>query len=286
VGSEKGEAMNYLIKRFFFIVGLLCQSSDAAIYRYLFPIERNVKIVQETVSISCKDLARAVFLKSPSEVARLASYATETQIKTVLPLALLSDAEKIAQLVRGRKIDWEADFLRDLNHNTPLHRVCAVAENSSENYKKLHVLLKLGADINSCNIYYDTPLHLAIRSYNQEIVKGLLAYNPLIDAKNIDGDTALHLAVNRKQVDVVKALLMMGADPNIQNSVGKTPLHYLIESSHYEKKEVTFQIIVALLEAGADPYIKHYMGVQNCFEQAKHESPEIFDFLMTYYTRK
>lgn len=271
------------------------QSSHAAIHRYLFSVAEKVKLSQaHSSSAFLKELTKNILFNTPHEIARIAQQATDEEIKKVLPLALLFDIEKIPSLIKGRNINWEADCLRSAKYNnTPLHTACSLqfhaAEESLENPEHSKVILFLlqhGAYIASLNAHHDTPLHLAIRTDNQKIVKTLLAFNPPLEIKNINGETVLHLAVKQRNVATVKILLLMGADPNTQNLLGKTPLHSIIDLAYIEKKEIIFDIITALLNAGADPFKQQFTGLQNCFEHAKHWCPEIFYFLNAYQSER
>ena len=286
--------MNYLIKIVFFFVFVFHQSSHAAIYRYLFPVVQKIKLSQVRPSSDfLKELTKNILFNTPHEVARIAQQATDEEIKKVLPLALLFDVEKIPSLIKGRKINWEADCLRNTKYNTPLHSACSLqfhaAEESLENPEHSKIILFLlqhGAYIASLNAHHDTPLHLAIRTDNQKIVKTLLAFNPPLEIKNINGETVLHLAVKQRNVATVKILLLMGADPNTQNLLGKTPLHSIIDLAYIEQNDIDFEIVATLLNAGADPYKQQYAGLQDCFEHAKYYCPEIFYFLNAYQSER
>jgi len=47
--------------------------------------------------------------------------------------------------------------------------------------------------------------------------------NPNI--QDVDGSTPLHIATRYGNLDVVELLLEYGADPNVKDNKGKTPLH-------------------------------------------------------------
>jgi ankyrin repeat protein len=101
------------------------------------------------------------------------------------------------------------------------------------------VLITLGADVNAQDNSNDTPLHYAIRCFNQN--KGgdiaVLTYlltqtNVNVNIKGEDGYTLLHIAcinINRLPLDIFKVLIeTMGWDVNTQDNNNDTPLHCAI----------------------------------------------------------
>jgi ankyrin repeat protein len=135
-------------------------------------------------------------------------------------------------------------------------------------------------------VHYDgkTQLHLACKNGYVEFVKDLLNLGVDINKQDIDGNTALHIA---KNIEIVKLLIEAGVNPNLQDyrsgftplldsmvwwntekynllvpitdlniksSFGITPLILaaIIHSSNYIK---------LLLDAGADPYIRNFEGM-------------------------
>lgn len=72
---------------------------------------------------------------------------------------------------------------------------------------------------------YDTPLHLAVRNGQFELVRMLLRRGIVIDAKNNDDHTSLHLASEAGQVEIVQLLLRSRADTAARDRRKRTPLH-------------------------------------------------------------
>ncbi|KAH9007721.1 ankyrin repeat-containing domain protein [Lactarius pseudohatsudake] len=124
-------------------------------------------------------------------------------------------------------------------------------------------LLKHGADVNSqgqwertplhvASIWkhleiddHWTPLHMAARNGNFELVRMLLTHNADINARNDIGHTPLHAASNNGHVDIARFLLDHGADPKARGEDRSTPLHW---ASYWGELEVAH----LLLERGAD----------------------------------
>jgi ankyrin repeat protein len=114
------------------------------------------------------------------------------------------------------------------------------------------------------NFYFlekETPLHLAVRKNNLELVKLFLNNgadpNCHIITTNIvddlyeehenldDGNTALHEAVCLNNTEIVKLLLLHGAKVNLANACKKIPLDFAFDGTNRE-------IIKMLLEKRAE----------------------------------
>jgi hypothetical protein len=126
------------------------------------------------------------------------------------PLACMASAfrsnndEKYAEIAamliaHGAAVDPVDDY-----HDTPLlHAV------ESENYHLAEVLVKNGADptvrYNGVN-HGTTPLHMAIRNGDTNLVAVLLKYKPTLDAVDGDGATPLLLAEQLDRTEIVAML--------------------------------------------------------------------------------
>ena len=101
------------------------------------------------------------------------------------------------------------------NNNTDALRACLQQSN---------------IDINACNAFGYTPLHIATRFGHSECVKLLLAYpNIDVNIKGSDGTTPLFCAIERDDAECVRALLKhRDIDMNITNKRNIKPLHYAI----------------------------------------------------------
>lgn len=113
-------------------------------------------------------------------------------------------AERIKQLLAyGANPD-----MKDESGFTPLHICCRNGWNGHMDIIK--ILIDAGADINSICIYGSTPLYLASRNGNLDIVKLLISKGAIHKACN-DNDYPIDRAAEYGHLDIVKLLINAGA---------------------------------------------------------------------------
>jgi ankyrin repeat protein len=114
----------------------------------------------------------------------------------------------------------------------PLHRAVSNATSASE-IKHILLLLKYGAQINSTNVYNQTPLMLAVKYGFYQATETLLQQKADPNIQDIQGNTALHDACDYQigyqdkyilRENIIKLLLQYGADPSIKNNKDQTAL--------------------------------------------------------------
>ena len=124
--------------------------------------------------------------------------------------------------------------IEDDDGATPLHWAAYHGQ-----FESVCALLRLGGRRAMTMIARDagTPLHVAVRRGNKDIVLLLLSEGCPMNM-TIDGDlTALHIAAAIGQVDMIEMLVDNGLDVNILDDRGRTPLHSAacenqLESAH------------------------------------------------------
>lgn len=111
--------------------------------------------------------------------------------------------------------------------NNILHKASIHAD-----IKTITLLVKSNININLCNNYGQTALHLILENNSRHpskniepIVKLLVSSGANINAQDKHGYTALHLALDKELTNVVKLLLKTKADLNIKDNRGYTVLH-------------------------------------------------------------
>jgi ankyrin repeat protein len=119
-------------------------------------------------------------------------------------------------------------------------------------------LCEAGADVNAQNLEGKTPLMLAVRYFQSEVVTVLLEQESLLlETEDNQGNTALNVwAEHRTATDRIGPLLIQAkADVNTQNHAGDTPLHRLGRAR--SRKGRGWKL---LCKAGADRSLKNGLG--------------------------
>ncbi len=102
--------------------------------------------------------------------------------------------------------------------------------------------IQKGLKIDSKNSAGETPLMLAARNGNPEIVTWLLEKNPNnIDALNNEDESALSIAARSGNYAIVKTLLKAGADINLKNKKGHRALRIALDSGHPDIAQLIVQ---------------------------------------------
>ncbi len=102
-----------------------------------------------------------------------------------------------------------------------------------------------------------SPLHVAVKVRNLNMVNYLLDHGADVDIQDNNGYTPLHYAVSQHRLKIVESLVRHEADTNLANSAGITPLQQAAYSND-------FQIVDFLLRNGADPELKNLNGINAC----------------------
>ncbi len=108
-------------------------------------------------------------------------------------------------------------------------------------------------DVNLANVYGNTPLILAVRDNNMEIIEKLIEKGAKVDQKNRNEVTALMVAVNNNYTDKAKFLLDHGADINTRDSDGESALIMAINRGN-------LPMIRWLVKEGADVNVVNRRG--------------------------
>lgn len=118
-------------------------------------------------------------------------------------------------------------------------------------------------EINQENYYGKTPLILAIRKGDVNLVKTLVNKGANVNQKNYLGNSPVGYAVVNKQVNILHFLIQKGANVNIPNQYGSTPL---IEAAYFNLP----QMAIILIHAGADRNYREQFGL-NAYDVAQKQ---------------
>uniref|UniRef100_A0A7S3PNG2 Uncharacterized protein n=1 Tax=Aplanochytrium stocchinoi TaxID=215587 RepID=A0A7S3PNG2_9STRA len=129
------------------------------------------------------------------------------------------------------------DFVNNTDDkgNTPL--MYAVQQKNNDSLKLVRTLINYSADVSICNRNNDTPLLLAVKSDNTEIIKFLLSLRDNLpqgihvskckpNMPNLQSEYPLLIACKLGNLDAFEALLRCGAVPNVTDGNGTTALHF------------------------------------------------------------
>ena len=116
---------------------------------------------------------------------------------------------RMVQVLLGYKADVNA---RGWNGQTPLYYLSEYSRvsDSQSRANVARVLLEHGADVNACDGWHVTPLHLAVRKKKVDLVRVLLEHGASVDAEDGRGETPFQ-AARDSDPDIIKLLSEHGA---------------------------------------------------------------------------
>ncbi|CAF1329496.1 unnamed protein product [Adineta steineri] len=174
----------------------------------------------------------------------------DQNLRTPLHLAVAKGHLEIVKYLvhEGAKLD-----VLDKENRTPLVKaVLSGNQNPQVTYEICRTLLDGGADafINAVDAHGKNALHYSVEFGQERLVDlFLLVRSSDPNFRDRDQMTPLHLAVKRNNVNIVRMLLsedyQQQADPNLMNRSGQTPLHMAASTNNPE-------IIQALLQSNPD----------------------------------
>lgn len=133
-------------------------------------------------------------------------------------------------------------------------------------------------NVNAPNQNGETPLHIATRMGNTEMVKLLLTRKANPNAADKLGDTPLHHA----RGDIADLLIAAKAKLDAQNAKGETPLHKVVEMRRDREQQGKLPDATRLLEAGANPNIQDKKGDTPLHHAAKRDDEGIVKELLRF----
>jgi hypothetical protein len=112
--------------------------------------------------------------------------------------------------------------------------------------------LGMGADKDACDAHGNSPMVLAARTGNPEVVQALVGAGANASDRCLSGTTPL-IAAASGNAGAVKVLLAAGANPNIRDFRGRTALMMAVSMKRAN-------IVRALIQAGAAITVKDQFG--------------------------
>jgi hypothetical protein len=103
--------------------------------------------------------------------------------------------------------------LKESEHgNVALH-----VASSKGNEHMSNLLLSMGANPDTQDIFGNSPLHYAVDKRRDKMVELLIRCGAEVNLRDYRGNTALHTACSNNDIDIVRLLLLHHADPLIGN---------------------------------------------------------------------
>ena len=143
---------------------------------------------------------------------------------------------------------------RDARGRTPL-----LVSTWLDDQNSAQVLLQAGADVNAKDNQHDSPYLVAGAEGRTQLLRWYLEHNAKLEDTNRYGGTAIIPAAEKGHLDNVRVLIDAGLNLNHVNNLGWTALMEAIVLSNGGPRHQA--IVVALLEAGADPNIPDHQGI-------------------------
>ena len=138
----------------------------------------------------------------------------------------------------------------------------------------VNLLLNKGAEIDKCDDYGKTPLHVAAWGH-LHVVELFLDRGAQHDSRNRGGRAPLHMAAEGGHKDVVKVFLDHGTDVDIKDNYGFTPLTWAAMMGHME-------IVQLLLKMGADPNARNLRGETPLERATRNGHKHVVQVLLKY----
>ncbi len=167
------------------------------------------------------------------------------------------DWEKIASLSAGRyEMSGKASREGKSLVQAVVERACSESIDPSLLLSILRNLVSRGGDINKpMGEGGESPIHLAVRAGNMDVVRIFLEAGASPAATSISGESALHVSVHEGREEICRMLLAAGADAGAENSDGDAPLHIAVAGKNRKT------IIRTLLKHGAKAYHRNGKGL-------------------------
>ena len=118
---------------------------------------------------------------------------------------------------------------RTADKNTAMHLAAA----AHDNMDMIRTLINAGGDVNSKNIKWNTPLHIAARADHVMVALHLIRSGANPNTVSKDNGTPLHIAVKHNNIDTVDVLLQH-ADITRTDRQYSTCLHVAVENGHFD----------------------------------------------------
>ena len=122
---------------------------------------------------------------------------------------------------------FKEDLFKTTCHNTSILHFAVIIGN----IEIIEYILDNGVDINSQNVFEETPLHWCCKEGNLQIAKLLINNGANYNSLDFDGNSPLHWAAEYDQYEIVSYLLSLGVQVEEVNITEETPMELAIINS-------------------------------------------------------
>lgn len=145
---------------------------------------------------------------------------------------------------------------------------------------KVKESIENNANVNTCNSGGTSALHMASIGGNLEIIEYLIKNGANVNTLDINKATPLHMSALHEHPKALKLLLEKGADINSLDIYNTPPLHYTTTNDSPK----TYEIIMHLLEKGADPNLHGKADFSFLYKMAYRGYEEIVNIVLKKIT--
>jgi ankyrin repeat protein len=180
----------------------------------------------------------------------------------------------------------------DHNNNHPLHFLFS-SRLDEEDIQKTQLILTQGAQPNITHYCNNSLLHSIIEKSEDHdrtctFAQILCEHKADINAKNDTKETPLILAIKKGNEQLVKLLLEQGANPNVEDQCGDHTIHIAMEwdteqeNPLYKKRKILPNIVMLLLQYKADPNKAYrFKGARPLHAAVFHNAPTVVQALLS-----
>ena len=168
--------------------------------------------------------------------------------------------------------------------DTPLHRAAEVIPGDD----LAELLIAQGADVNAKNNEGKTPLQLALKRENMDVVvlliaKGAQFTDKEVTSKDKQGYTLLHYAARGDSKRAIELLIAKGIQVNANNNEsGSTPLHW---AAAHGSKNVAQMLIAKGADVNAEDNSSKtplYYAIKR-YKKSSQRSQKLYQYLSLFY---
>ena len=131
----------------------------------------------------------------------------------------------------------------------------------ADDFDKMKVLLKKGANVNSVDCRDGSPILLrAVVKNDTGMIEFLISRGVNVDKMGPKGMTPLHCAAEKNFLESARLLLEAGADFRIESNNGAMPLAYAVAYAFGHQEEGRIDVAKLLISHGAKKEDKNSKG--------------------------